>query len=236
MESAKKYSAVIFDLDGLILDTETIARVAWRRAVLDFGAVLTDDIYRRLIGLATPDIEKVLKEVFGEVFPVDKVIPQAYSYFDRIITEDGISVKPGFMEVIVFLDKIRHPRAVATSSSRGLTLRKLAVSDLTGIFDIVVCGDQVKKGKPAPDIFIEAARQLDIPPEECLVFEDSDNGVRAAHKAGMAVIIIPDINSPSEEAKKLANNIFPSFYDVLPFLQAVIGGDTSETHSFCWDR
>jgi HAD superfamily hydrolase (TIGR01509 family) len=222
MDEQKKYSAVIFDLDGLILDTETIARKAWQHAASDFNFILDNDLYQTLIGLTTPDIEKVLQGVFGKGFNAKEAIKLAYGYFDEYVEKDGIAIKPGFFELLDFLDGIKFPRALATSSSRAFAGRKLTASGLVGRFDIVICGDDIQNGKPAPDIFLAAAERLKVAPAECLALEDSDNGVRAAYNAGMTVIIVPDLKQPSKEIVSMAHRVFPSLCEALPFLRTVV--------------
>jgi HAD superfamily hydrolase (TIGR01509 family) len=222
MERDRMYSAVIFDLDGLIVDTETIARAAWKRAAADFGFLLEDDVYQTLIGLTTPDIEVVLGRVFGDGFPAKQAISRAYQYFNEHMDRHGIAVKPGVAELLVLLDTVTFPRALATSSSKEFATRKLIASKLVGKFATIICGDEVKNGKPAPDIFLAAAKLLQVAPEHCLVLEDSDNGVRAAHKAGMTTIIIPDLKQPAKDVVRLAHKVFPSLHQAIPFLQTVI--------------
>lgn len=222
MKKDKMYSAVIFDLDGLILDTETIAHASWKRAMADYDYVLEDEDYQKFIGLTVPDIKVVLRNVFGADFPLPEIFELTYQYYDEHINERGIPVKPGVSEMLVFLDKVKLPRAVATSSDTNFAMRKLTISNLVGRFDALVCGDDVKNGKPAPDIFLEAANKLGVSAKECLVFEDSDNGVRAAHSAGMATIIIPDLKQPSQQIAEMAHRVFPSFYEVIPFLESII--------------
>ena len=219
---------MIFDLDGLILDTESIARIAWRRSTADFGFVLEDDLYEKLIGLVTPDIGKVLRDAFGAEFRAEEAIKRAYVHFDEYIEKNGIEIKPGFFEVVELLDKTGIPRAIATSSSKAFAGRKLAASGLVGRFNIVVCGDEVQNGKPAPDIFLAAAKELEVEPQNCLVFEDSDNGVKAAHKAGMTIILIPDLKQPSKEIAQMAYKIYSSLLEAKPFVGTIIGTTTNK--------
>jgi len=223
MKSGRKYPAVIFDLDGLILDTESIARIAWRRAAADFGFVLEDDLYEKLIGLVTPDIGEVLRDAFGSEFNAEEAIKRAYGYFYEYIEKNSIEIKPGFFEMIELLDKAGIARAIATSSSKAFAGRKLAASGLVNKFGVVVCGDDVQNGKPAPDIFLAAAKKLGAAPKDCLVFEDSDNGVRAAHKAGMTIILIPDLKQPSKEIAQMACKVYPSLVEAKPFVETIIG-------------
>ena len=219
MEDKKRYSAVIFDLDGVILDTEGISYDAWKRAVADFGGVLDDDVYRSIVGLKTTDIEEVFHLSFGQAFPLAEVSKRRSEYIQEYIAENGVEIKPGFNELNSFLESRGLHKAVATSSTRFLAARKLKRAGLIDKFDAIVCGDEVANGKPAPDIFLEAAKHLGVKPEECLVLEDSENGVRAAHAAGMNVILIPDLIEPSEEIAELAEEIFTSLCEVSAFLQ-----------------
>jgi HAD superfamily hydrolase (TIGR01509 family) len=224
MKNDKKCSAVIFDLDGLILDTESIARIAWKQAAADFGFVLDDDLYQKLIGLVTPDIGEVLRDAFGATFCAEEAIQRAYGHFDEYIEKNGIEIKPGFFEVIELLDKAGIPRAIATSSSKAFAGKKFAASGLVGKFSVVVCGDEVQNGKPAPDIFLAAAKKLGVTPQRCLVFEDSDNGIKAAHRAGMTIILIPDLKQPSKEIARLAYKVCSSLLEARSLLRTIIDG------------
>jgi HAD superfamily hydrolase (TIGR01509 family) len=223
MKKDSKYSAVIFDLDGLILDTEAIAHACWERAMAECGYVLEDEVYQKITGLTIADIKVVLRDIFGPEFAVEEIFERTYQYYDEHINKCGIAVKRGVAEMLCFLDKAELPKVVATSSAREFAIRKLRVCNLAERFDFVVGGDQVKNGKPAPDIFLEAADKLGVAAERCLVFEDSDNGVRAAHSAGMATIMIPDLKQPSKEIVGMVYRIFPSLYEAIPFLESVIG-------------
>jgi len=222
MKEDKAYSAAIFDLDGLILDTEAIARTSWKRAMADYDYVLEDDVYQKFVGLTVPDIKIVLRNIFGSDFPLTEIFELTYQYYDEHIDERGIPVKPGVFEMLVFLDKLKLPTAVATSSARDFAIRKLRVCNLVGKFNVVIGGDQVRNGKPEPDIFLAAAEKLRVLPEKCFAFEDSDNGIKSAHRAGMAAIMIPDLKQPSQEIAQLAHRVFPSLYEAIPFLESVI--------------
>ena len=221
MKKRRRYSAAIFDLDGLILDTEIISRNAWQRALGDFGFELIDNLYQKIVGLNVADIEDTFRSTFGKDLPLDKVKTLRAKYIHEHLDQQAVAVKPGVLEVLALLEKACIPRAVATSSSTNLAMRKLTDSNLINRFDAIVCGDQIRKGKPAPDIFLAAAEKLQVCPESCLVFEDSENGIRAAHAAGMTAIMIPDLIQPSRQTARMAHRVFPSMHEAIPFLQQV---------------
>ncbi|MCK4752675.1 MAG: HAD family phosphatase [Planctomycetes bacterium] len=221
--SDKAYCAAIFDLDGLVLDTETMSHSAWKRAVADFGFDLADDLYQKIIGLSIMDIEKVFSDAFGENFPLQQITECRCQYMKEHINEHGVDIKPGLIELLDFLDEIKLPKAVATSSIRELAILKLTATNLIDRFDVLVCGDQIKNGKPAPDIFLKAAEMLEAPPQKCLAFEDSNNGLLAADNAGMTTIVVPDFVKPSGKTVNLARKVFSSIDQAIPFIKELLG-------------
>ena len=225
MESNSNFKAAIFDLDGLILDTETVSFMGWKRAMADFGYRLDDDTYHKIIGLNIPDMKQVFYDTFGTDFPLEKICQKRLTYIYEHIDSYGIKIKPGLCEILDFLDKAGLLKAVATSSSIESAKRKLTVTALLDRFDYLVCGDQVKKSKPSPDIFLDVAAHLKVLPKDCLVFEDSENGVRAAHAADMTVIMVPDVKQPTPEIADLACKIFNSLKEALPFVQNLLSPD-----------
>lgn len=222
MKRNNRFKAAIFDLDGLMLDTETVSYAGWKRAMADFGYELDDETYHKIIGLIVADVKRVFSDCYGSDFPHEKVNKRRLDYIYRHIDRHGIKIKPGLCEVLDLLDKAGLPKAVATSSNAESAQRKLSASGLLNRFDYLVCGDQVKKGKPAPDIFLTAAQHLKVAPADCLIFEDSENGLRAAHRAGMTAIMVPDVKQPENEVAVLAYKIFPSLTEVLPFLRRLL--------------
>ncbi len=225
MKRNSNFKAAIFDLDGLILDTETVSFLGWKRAMADFGYCLDDATYHKIIGLNIPDMQQVFYDAFGTDFPLEKVCQNRLSYIYEHFDSHGIKIKPGLCEILDFLDKAELLKAVATSSSTESAKRKLTVTALLDRFDYLVCGDQVRKGKPAPDIFLDAAEHLKVRPQDCIVFEDSENGVRAAHAAGMTVIMVPDVKQPTPKVADLACKIFTSLKEALPFVQNLLSSE-----------
>ncbi len=208
MWSISECRAIIFDMDGLMLDTERLALKAWQLAGADFGFPISDDIFIAMVGRNRRDSDCILVEIFGSDFPVDAVRKKRRAYVDGWIDEGKLAVKSGLLELLCFLDEISMPKAVATSTGYERAIYKLALTNLLEHFPIVIAGDQVQKGKPAPDIFLAASVQLGVLPESCLVLEDSDVGIQAAYNAGMTPVMIPDMKPPSEKSLAFAYRIF----------------------------
>jgi beta-phosphoglucomutase-like phosphatase (HAD superfamily) len=184
--------AIILDLDGLMLDTEVLARAAWQQASAELGFELTDGQYLQLVGRRDDDCERELVRWFGPGFPLESFRTRCRSAWDTL-SAHGIAIKPGLMELLDWIEEHRLPAAVATSSYAGSVSRKLGKSLIGGRIQCIVTGDQVPVAKPAPDIFIEAARRLAVDRAHCIVLEDSDPGIAAAHAAAMRAVMVPDL-------------------------------------------
>ena len=212
--------AVLFDLDGLLLDTERLARRAWQSALADWGYSLPDALFLSVIGRTARSTAEVFRQSFGPDLPLDLVIRRKDEVLDALYAQP-IPVQPGVLEVLACLDEWDIPRAVASSTVRARVLFKLARTGLLDRFPVVVGGDEVPHGKPAPDVFLAAAQRLDVAAAACLVLEDSDAGVAAAEAAGMRVIMVPDIKPPAPESRARAYRVVASLHEALPLLAAL---------------
>ena len=199
--------AIIFDMDGLMLDSQRIATETWKKAVTSFGYCLTDEINLSLIGRTMPDTNEILQSAFGSDFPVNEVRLLAEKAFSDLTKDSGIPVKKGLRELLDFLEQRHLKTAVATSTARYYCLHNLQRSDLADRFKVIVCGDEVARGKPAPDLFLRASELLDVVPESCVVLEDSYAGVRAAYNAKMIPIMVPDLKEADDEMRALAHAV-----------------------------
>ena len=206
-----------------MIDTERLALKAWQLAGADFGFPISGDIFITMVGRNRWDSDRTLVEVFGSDFPVDAVRKRYRTYLDGWIDEGKLSIKSGLLELLGFLDQALIPKAVATSTEYERAIHKLALVNLLDHFPVVIAGDQVKKGKPAPDIFLAAAARLDILPERCLVLEDSDAGIQAAYDAGMTSVMIPDVKPPSEESRTFAHRIFGELAEFHHYFRESLG-------------
>jgi HAD superfamily hydrolase (TIGR01509 family) len=185
-------TAVIFDMDGLMLDTERIALVVWRQAAAELGFDLTDDVAHRMVGRTSATNRLMLQMHFGERFSYDALLALADARYRETLERDGVPRKDGLIELLDDLSARSIPRAVATSTARDLARHKLARAGVASYFDVIVGGTDVAHGKPAPDIFLRAAERLGKRPAECVVLEDSGPGIQGASDAGMIPILIPD--------------------------------------------
>ena len=219
MESASHFpDAIIFDMDGLMLNSEVIFHDAWQTTLVDLGYDLDTATYLKLVGCSNDLAENLLLNLLGADFPIERFRSGWMARWERLVAQ-GIPTKPGLWPLLDWLDKINLPKAVGTSSGDHEAQISLKSTGLWSRFQTIVTVDQAGAGKPAPDIFLTAAKALDIAPANCLVLEDSNAGVQAAKAAGMAVIMVPDLQVPTAYAQDHALKIVSSLNDVLDHLQ-----------------
>ena len=212
----------LFDMDGLMLDSERMARSAWTRALADHGYHLEAQDYLRLLGRTVGDARGILTEIFGPDLPYDQVFEQRLAYYQADIDANGIPVKPGLLDLLDFLELHGVPKAVASSTPAWFVRRKLVKVGIFQRFSVVVCGDMVPRGKPYPDLFLEAARRLNAAPGECVVLEDSEAGIRAANRAAMLALMVPDLKPPTPEIQAMAYRVLPSLKEAIPLFERFI--------------
>jgi HAD superfamily hydrolase (TIGR01509 family) len=214
--------AIIFDMDGLMLDTEPLYRTVWKRAAAECGYLVTDEIYRGLVGRGRKVAEQILLQTFGPVFPMEKFRQLSRADEVHAFAFEPVAKKPGLDELLSFVESRNLPKAVATSTERAIALPLLERMGLRDRFVAVATGDEVVRGKPFPDLFLLAAARLGVAPSSCLALEDSEAGVASAAKAGMQVYLVPDLVKPSPEVERLAGGIFDSLADVAKYLEQTL--------------
>lgn len=214
-----KIKAVIFDMDGLLIDSESVARVAWGKAANEFGYQLSDELFSTMLGITLPDLRKLLTTRFGTDFPFDLVRERRLVLGDEHIEKFGLQLKPGALACVEYLRAKNIAFGLATSTFREQAEKKLALAHFPYSFDAMVCGDEITQGKPAPEIFLTVAKKLAIEPGQCLVLEDSLAGIRAGRAAKMHTILIPDFKTASGELEELADEILNSLQEVPTYLE-----------------
>ena len=205
-----KPRAVVFDMDGLMLDTERIALECWIESARTAGWEISRETCLALVGLDSRQSRQALLDRMGGSFPLAEVSQRGRVRYLERLRGEGVALKPGLLELLERLDARGVPLAVATSTQQALAHEKLALAGLTQRFGIVVCGDQVPKGKPAPDVYLAAMERLGADPTCCIALEDSEIGLRAAHAAGLSCIVVPDLMPPSAAFEPLARAIVPT--------------------------
>jgi HAD superfamily hydrolase (TIGR01509 family) len=198
-----KLKAVIFDMDGLMFDTEALNKKGWKAAGKRHGYEMPDELLHSHIGVNVETTRRLMREHFGDGFDFDAVRKDRIDYAFRFIEENGMPLKPGLRELLAFLEKKELKTAIASSSDERFVRFYLEHARLGHEFDVLVCGDKVKKSKPEPDIFLLALSELGVASGEALVLEDSYNGIRAAHRAGIRSIMVPDLLPPTPEMEAL---------------------------------
>ncbi len=228
----KRAGAVLFDMDGLMLDTERIYVRVWRQAARDLGFEADGaqgqawgqpedgDLFISFVGLNVVEAERRLARVAGNGFSIPAFHARWEELWRQSLERDGIALKPGLEALLDWLDRQGTPRAVVTSTEAREAADTLQSAGLAARFGTVVSGDQVLEGKPAPDIFLLGTRRVGVEPQRCIVLEDSEAGVRAAHAAGMRAVMVPDLKQPSPEVRALATAVVPTLHEALPLVQA----------------
>jgi HAD superfamily hydrolase (TIGR01509 family) len=213
--------AVIFDMDGLMLDTERLAPRAWCDAATAVGVDFDLALIAPMVGRNFRDCTALIVDRHGPDFPTAELMRAWHVAYDAIVEREGIVLKPGLLALLDWLEAEGIPKAVATSTRRDRAQAKLARTALLGRFVALVGGDEIANGKPAPDIFLAAANRLGQEPQRCLVLEDSEPGVRAALAAGMTPIMVPDMHPPSAALIALELLVLASLADVPAHLAAL---------------
>lgn len=210
--------ALIFDMDGLLVDTEGLYKRSWTRVAGEQGFDLTDELYLKLIGITVADAETVLADAFGPGFSKEDFHLRAAALYEQLHIEEGMPLKPGVRELLAWAMEHSIPCAVGTSTVQAEAIRRLKHHQIDSFFQAVIGGDMVKKGKPDPETFLKAQEALGIPAADCMVFEDAHSGLVAAKAGGMRSCLVPDLLPASDESRKLAEGVFNSLHEVCTWL------------------
>jgi HAD superfamily hydrolase (TIGR01509 family) len=209
------FDAVIFDMDGLMVDTEPLSRRAWDEALRPFNLTLDDTTYQRMIGRRGDESVQIVLQTYDLPLTADALYRQKSAHYQQIRAQ-GVPVMAGLWPLLEAITMRQLPWAVATSSPRAHAEEILAQLNLSDQCRAIAAGDEVVRGKPAPDIYLLAAQRLGIAPERCLALEDSLPGSQAAVAAGMVTVVIPNGRFPADFPH--AHHVLPSLHEVIPLL------------------
>jgi HAD superfamily hydrolase (TIGR01509 family) len=223
MSLPRAVKAVVFDMDGLLFDSETVYRDAMIATAESWGLEMPSELFLRLVGLPWIANVPMLKAHYGPSFDTEAFRKEATRRF-HVVADAEICLKAGVVEILDFLDAAGLPRAIATSSLHPTVQHHLGQHGLIDRFDALVAQGDYARGKPAPDPYLVAAERLGVPPPDCLALEDSHNGVRAAHAAGMMTIMVPDMLDPTEEMRTLCVRVARDLHEVRELLAAQRAG------------
>lgn len=193
---------VIFDMDGTLIDTEPLYEKAWVDIGEKWGLSGMKEKYPLIVGRSIESICLMMKEWFGEDFEASKFFAERMQCFVELI-ENEVPLKKGCIELLEYLKRQGMPMAIATSTPMYITSSNMEKTGIGKYMDAVVTAEAVKNGKPEPDIFLEAARQIGADPLYTVVCEDSINGIRGAYRAKMKPIMVIDRLAPTEETDML---------------------------------
>lgn len=213
------YQAAIFDMDGLLLDTERVCKRVFQQACEFLSLPFLEDIYHDIIGRNAQGIEQVIRAGYGSDLDYPTLHEAWRVRYDAVVKHQAIPVKEGVVELLSWLKENNIATAVATSTQNEVAKIKLKLAGLDGYFDNLTTGCEVTNGKPDPEIYLLAAQRLNVKPELCLAFEDSNNGVLAAVQANMQTFQIPDLVQPNEAILALGHTVSPSLSNILHTLK-----------------
>lgn len=209
---------VIFDMDGVIFDTERLYLECSRAAAEKVGFGSVEEVALECVGLTDVETHKKLRDFFGDDDILEAFNQEIYRTFIDHYEKYGLTVKEGVFELLDFLRERGDRIAIGSSTETDIVKTELRDAGLIDYFDVIVGGDMAKASKPAPDVFLLAAEKLQADIKDCIVIEDSFNGVRAARAAGATVFMVPDLLEPTEEVRALTDRVFDSLLDVKDWL------------------
>lgn len=216
-----KINGVIFDMDGVIFDTEKLAEESWRTVEKEFGVPVGEDFMTMLLGMSHTGILDVYAKYFGDYELGSRIYNWRKVFMKERIEQNGVPVKQGVRELFAYLKEAGLPMALATSSYRPNYERLFRVTGLEDPFSVVITGDTLEHSKPDPEIFLRAARGLNVPIGECLIIEDSFNGVIAGSAAGALTVMVPDMVQPTPDVRAKAYAVCGSLLDIIPLIKKI---------------
>lgn len=216
-----QYQAVVFDMDGVIFDTERLVIEFWKEVAKKHNIPNVEHTCIQCLGANRVRTREIFLENYGADFPFDPYRAEVTELFNTHYKGVPLPTKPGIRELLNYLQEQDIKVGLASSTAQHLVRDEIGTAGLLPYFQTLVCGDMVEHSKPAPDIFLKACEILNADPTKSIAIEDSFNGIRSAHCAGMTPIMVPDQVQPTDEIRTLAFHVMPSLLDVLNWLKTL---------------
>lgn len=212
------YNAVVFDMDGVIFDSERAVMQCWKEVASRHNIPDIEKAILACTGTTMVRTREIMLNLYGADFPYDEYARESSAIFHSRYDGGRLPMKPGVKELLTFLKERGKKIALASSTRQQVVTDELRDAGIIGYFDRIICGDMVSRSKPAPDIFLKACEELNVSPSNSYAIEDSYNGIRAAHAGGLHPIMVPDLLPADEEMQSLAEIVLPSLTSVMEYL------------------
>ena len=213
--------AIIFDMDCLMIDSERVTFECYQERLKDMNLTMDEEFYKTLLGKPIKGIYQRFYDVYGNDFPIENVIQDVHQLMAERFETEGVPVKKGLVELLHYLKDNNYKTIVATSSNRDRVDKILAQAKITEFFDDSICGDEVTKGKPNPEVFLKSCQKLGVNVDEAIVLEDSEAGIQASYDANIKVICIPDMKYPEKQYEEKTFKILKDLTEVTAYLKSL---------------
>ena len=211
--------AIIFDMDGLMIDSERVTFECYQKILKDMNLTMDEEFYKTLLGKPLKGIYQKFYDVYGDGFPIEDVIKDVHAFMAKRFETEGVPIKTGLKSLLEYLKENNYKTIVATSSNRDRVDTILSQAQITDYFDDSICGDEVTKGKPNPEVFLKSCQKLGVNVDEAIVLEDSEAGIQASYDAGIKVICIPDMKYPEKQYEEKTFKILKDLNGVTEYLK-----------------
>ncbi len=215
----EQVKAVIFDMDGVIFDSEQCVINCWKEVAERHDITGIEAVCLECIGTNDALTEKIVKSHYGEDFPYDTYRKEMSALYHERYDHGKLPKKPGVRELLEALQENGLPCAVASSTREVVVTAQLKDAGLYPFFSTVIGGDMVEHSKPHPEIFLKAAEALKTAPQACLVIEDSLMGIRAASEGGMIPVMVPDLIAPDDAVRASVFSVEKSLTEVIRYFK-----------------
>ena len=213
--------AIIFDMDGLMIDSERVTFECYQERLKDMNLTMDEKFYKTLLGKPIKGIYQRFYDVYGNDFPIENVIQDVHQLMAERFETEGVPIKTGLKSLLEYLKENNYKTIVATSSNRDRVDTILSQAQITDYFDDSICGDEVTKGKPNPEVFLKSCQKLGVNVDEAIVLEDSEAGIQASYDANIKVICIPDMKYPEKQYEEKTFKILKDLTEVTAYLKSL---------------